>query len=337
MSLTLPLLDPWRLEILVVKGGSHSSGERSALRRDVERGLLLRLRKGAYVDRLAYESLTPEGQHIVRMRALAAVSDGPIVFSHFSAGVAHGLPVLRSRLRALHVSPGTTNGTAVGTAPHRFPLRRDEVVELHGLLVTSSTRTVIDVAGGSPFDEGVMAADALLHSGVPRELLLLAVDLAGPRQAAQRIGDVVAFAHPAAESANESRGRVTMMRLGVEVPQLQHAFLLPSGVWVYSDFWFPKADAVAEADGDVKYLSPVLAPAGAGAAVLAEKHREDELRSLVAALARFGWQQAGSAALLAPVLARAGVLSTRPRTVLADYAAAARTARARFTPRRPSQ
>lgn len=330
-------IDPWRLELLVVRDGSHGSGERRTLSRDVERGLLIRLRQGVYVERSAFEALSPEEQHIVRMRALAAVSDGPIVFSHFSAAVAHRLAVLRGRLDVVHCTdPVRSARNRSGVVAHRYSVEPAEVVRLHDVLITSIGRTVVDVAGAAPFEEGVMVADAALRIGVPRAVLEAAVEAAGPRRAASRIADVVGFAHPGADSAGESRGRVTMLRIGVEVPVLQQRFVLDDGSAVFADFGFPVARAAAEADGDAKYLDPAMAPDGAGAVLLAEKRREDLLRALLSGLARFGWVQAGSTGLLRPILARAGVHPVHPRPALSDYAVVARSAQPRrFIPRRP--
>jgi hypothetical protein len=325
-------VDPWRLEILLVSGGSRSSTERASISRDVERGLLLRLRPGAYVERTGYGCLSPEQQHVVHLRAAAATSDAPLLVSHWSAAIAHGLPVLRSRLGAVHVTvPEDADRHRTGLVTHHFLVEDAEVVRIGDLVVTSIGRTVLDVAGGSPFEEGVMAADAALLAGVPREVLEASVELAGARRASRRIGEVVAFADPGAESAAESRLRVSLMRLGVEVPELQRPVVLRSGRRVHLDAWLRTADVGIEVDGEQKYLDAAMAPAGAGRAVIEEKRREDEVRLGVRALVRVGWVQTGNLAALRAVLARVGVRATRPRTTLAAYCERARHSR----PRRP--
>ena len=334
--MTPPLLavavDPWRLETIAVARSSHSATERRALSRDVERGWMLRLLQGAYVERAAYESLTPEERHVVRMRALDAVSPGTVVFSHFSAAVLHGLPVLRARLDSLHVVVEDEDDRhRRGVVSHRFLVDDGELVRFGDLMATGVGRTVVDVAGAAPFEEGVMAADGALAAGVPRELMTSAVDLAGPRRAGRRIGEVVGFAHPGAESAAESRWRVTSMRLGVEVPELQHEVVLADGSRAFLDGHLPEARVGVEVDGAAKLLDPRLATEGAGRALLREKWREDEVRAGLDGLVRLGWVQSGSTAALGALYDRAGVRASRPRPSLTDHAESARGAR----PRRP--
>lgn len=258
------------------------------------------------------------------------------MFSHFSALVLHGLPVLRTRLDRVHttVAIAAARGRD-GVAGHVFPLTKEEVVPVGPLLATAIGRSVVDVAGSAQFGEGLMAADAVLHSGSPRSLLVAAADLAGPRNADRRIADVVAVAHPGAESANESMSRAGMIRLGYWPPELQHALWDAEGLVAYLDFWFRRFRVGGEADGLQKYLDPAMARSGAGRAVYDEKRREDRVLPLVDGLARWGWPEAVDPNRLRLKLAAVGVLPATPRATIADYAAAARDARPRFwTPTR---
>ncbi|WP_133766932.1 hypothetical protein [Amnibacterium kyonggiense] len=326
-----PVADPWRIELVVVRG-SHTSGERRAISRDVERGLLLRLRPGAYVERTAFEVLTPEDRHLVRMRAVAAVAPGTVLFSHASAALLHGLPVLRQRLGSVHVTVEDEDDRhRTGLTMHRFLVQDREVVRFSDLVTTGVGRTVVDLAGGLPFEEGVMAASGALAAGVPRVLLEEAIGVAGPRRANRRMRDAIAFGHPGAESAGESRTLVTFHRLGLEVPQLQHRLQLSDGSSAFVDAVFPRVLVGAEFDGEQKFLDPSMAPDGAGRAVLREKRREDEVRARLNGLVRFGWAEAGSPPLLRARLAQAGVVAPRRRVPFDEWVAAARAA----SPRRP--
>lgn len=335
----MPAMTGWEIDLIVVRDVSHTSGERAALTREVERGVLLRVRRGVYVLKALYEVLALEQRHIVQMRALDAVSPRPVVFSHFSAAVLHGLPVLPNRLARVHttVEEAADRG-GDGVSGHVFPLTEEEVVDVGPLRATSIGRTVVDVAGAAPPGEGLMAADAVLRSGLPRELLEQAIDLAGPRQADRRIATVVAVAHPGAESASESMSRWNMIRIGYAPPELQHELWDANG-WVATlDFFFPLFGPLGvggESDGLKKFLDPVMAPQGAGRAVYREKRREDRALPLLSGLARWGWPEAVSAPRLRTTLGAFGVQPASPRATTADYAAAARDARPRlFVPRR---
>ncbi|MBW4042181.1 MAG: hypothetical protein HIU86_08655 [Acidobacteria bacterium] len=330
---SLAAVDPWRIEIITVVGGSRTSGERAALSRHTRSGLLLRLCPGGYVEREAFESLTPEQQHVVRIRALASVSPMPLVVSHWSAAVLHGLPVLRSRLDAVHITVADdSDRRRQGLASHRHPIDDGEVVRRGDLLVTTIGRTVVDIAGSAPLEEGVIAVDAALLSGVPREALEAAADRAGARRSARRIRDTVAFGHPGAESAAESRMRVSVMRNGFEVPVLQHRIRLAGGSQASLDGLLRRANVGIEVDGVQKYVDAQMAPDGAAKAVLAEKRREDEVRLGLRALVRPGWAQSGSAVAMRALLAHVGVRPTLPRTPFAEYCAAARSAQPRRRP-----
>ena len=335
MDTLLALVDPWRIELIAVLSTSRTSAERRSLTRDVERGLLLRLRKGVYVERVAFEEMTPEQQHIVRMRSFAVASPEPVVFSHWSAAVLHGLPVLRDRLGTVHATTQRQGARGEqGVTGHVFGITDPEIVAFGPLRATGVARTVVDIAGATQLEEGVITADGALHAGVPREALEAAAALVGPRRAAQRIADTIAFADAGAESAAESRSRVTMMRNGIEPPVLQYRLVLHDGSEIFLDALFPTFMVGAEMDGAMKLLDPVIAPDARKALVL-EKKREDEARSMLNGLARWGWVESGSVLLLRSVLARVGVRAGTPRATFADYCARALEGRARFLPRRP--
>jgi hypothetical protein len=332
---TLDAIDPWKLEIITVRGTARSSGERTAISRDVERGLLLRIGPGRYVERIAFESLSPEQQHIVRLRAADAVSPEPLLFSHWSAAVLFELPVLRARLRTAHVTiPEGSDLHRQGVSPHRHRVEDDEIVLVRGLRVTTIWRTVVDVADASTFEEGVMVTDRALLMDVERDRLEQAADAVADRRSSGRIAQVVAFGDPGGESPAESRFRVSSMRGGFEPPELQHHVRLGDGSGAWIDGWYRRFDVGVEVDGEQKYLDAAMAPEGSGPAVITEKRREDEVRLHIRALVRPGWVQSGSPTLIRSMLAKVGTHPARPRTPIEAYIERARVSRPRFTWRR---
>jgi hypothetical protein len=316
-------MNPWTLELLIVRDRA-TDAERRALARDAERGLLHRVRPGVYVDRVAYEACSPEQRHLVAMRSLAAVASSPPVFSHWSAAVLHGLPVLgRDRLGRVHVTVGdAADRGLVGVAAHVAPLESGERSLIGPLLATSAARTVVDVARVSPFEGGVVIADGALHSGLAVELLEDAVAEATSRTGWRKAQAVVAFADGDAESAAESCSRVTMLRIGIARPVLQWKVFDRRGLAGRLDFGFLWVPAGGETDGEQKYRDAMMAPTGAADAVITEKRREDRVRLEVPRLGRWGYAEARSARLLAPILARIGVVPGRRRITAADYSSA---------------
>lgn len=331
-------MNPWLVELIVVRNGSMGATERRSVSRDVERGLLVRIRQGAYVAKSAWDAgdgwWRAHDRHVLQARAFDAVAARRPVFSHWTAGVLLGLPMVDERLDRLHVTARDDSRRGVaGISLHVFPLSRPEVGTLGGLLVTSPARTVVDIAGAAAFHAGVVTADGALLRGVPRDLLEQAVDIAGPRRASSRIEDVVAFASPGGESAAESAARVSMFHLGLEPQELQHEVWDDRGLAGVLDTFDRRRRIGTEVDGVRKYLDPALAPDGAGPAVVQEKWREDRVRLGITALVRFGFREARNPALLRPMLRSVGLLPAAQRPTLSDWAAEARLATPRRAPR----
>ena len=304
-------MDPWDIELTVVTGRAYAVAEQRALARDVERGIRRRLRRGVYVLETDLTRLDGSAMGVLRIRAFAATTEAPPVFSHWSAVLMHGMPFLVTRTSLVDVMDGTRTRPLEGARLHRSPLVDGEVEQVHGLLCTSPLRTAVDIAGSAAFAEGVVVADAALRQiGSTRAGLEAAVVRAGPRRAAAKIDGVVRFADGASESAAESLSRVTMHRLGLPAPVLQHEFFDADGFVARADFWFPDAGAVGEMDGRSKYLDPTMNRGDAARVVYEEKLREDRVRALGVRVARWGWAEAASTTLLGRRLAAVGVHST---------------------------
>ena len=313
-------MDPWSLELLLSRD-QLSDAARRTLARDAEKRLLHRVRPGVYVERIAFEALSPEARHIVAMRALAAVCPTPPVFSHWSAAVLLGLPVLgREHLDRVHLTvEDPADRGLVGVAAHVAPVQDGERTVVGGLLATATARTVTDVARASSFEGGVVIADGALHAGLPPATLQDAVGDSTSRKGWRKAQLAVAFADGDAESAAESLTRATMLRIRVPRPVLQWKVFDRKGLAGRLDFGFPWVPAGGETDGEQKYRDAMMAPAGPADAVIKEKRREDRVRLEVPRLGRWGYAEARSPRLLAPILARIGVVPARPRITLADY------------------
>jgi hypothetical protein len=304
-------MDTWDVDLIVVMQTVLGGSELRSLGRDVDRGVRRRLFRGAYVDRARFDALPPTAQHRVRMAAFAATCTEPPVFSHWSAAVAHGLPFLGEHLATVHTTTDQRSGRhRVGLSAHLLPLDDRDVVEVDGLRCTAPARTAVDIACAAPFDDGLVVMDAALHAGLVRgkDDLREALGAAPGRKGSVRAAEVVDFADGDAESPGESVGRRTMFRMGVERPVLQWRLFTVDGVVVARlDFHFPSVNVGAEFDGRVKYFDPRFTNGQPNEVLYEEKRREDEARRQLAGLARFGWREARSVALLRPILGAAGV------------------------------
>ncbi|RIX28071.1 hypothetical protein [Amnibacterium setariae] len=321
-------MDPWIVELLIVREQAFEDHRRT-LAKDVQRGLLRRVRPGVYVERGVHDALSPEQRHVVSMRALAAVASRPPLFSHWSAAVLLGLPVLgREHLERVHVSvEDASDRGLVGVAARVAAVDAGERAEVRGLQVTTPARTVVDIARISTFESGVVTADGALHLGVPRVALEGAVAAATSRKGWRRAQAVVAFADGDAESPAESTSRVTMLRIGIRRPILQWRVFDRNGLAGRLDFGYPWVPAGGETDGEQKYRDASMAPNGAADAVIKEKRREDRVRLEVPRLGRWGYRESRSPRLLAPILARIGVVPEARRVTIADYSTEFRVTR----------
>src|SRR5690606_14933068 len=63
------------------------------LSRAAERGHLIQLRRGAYVDPAHWESISDRERHILRVRAVAAAASTPIIAAGLSAASLWGIPI----------------------------------------------------------------------------------------------------------------------------------------------------------------------------------------------------------------------------------------------------
>jgi hypothetical protein len=233
-----------RLSDLCARGSTYREARRSV------EGLSL-LSRGYYADTT---DLSAEQEHIVRARALLGrVID--VAASHTTAAVAWGLPVRRSELVQVHLSPraGRLGGPKSGPGFHLHcrPVEETEALYASDLMVTSPLRTVLDCASVTGLDWAVAIGDAALRRGLI-ESPDLEVAAAGVRRlkGAARMRALPFLCSGLAESPGESLLRMRLIRMGLE-PVEQYS--MP---WVEGS---PRVDfligdnLVVEFDGEVKY------------------------------------------------------------------------------------
>jgi hypothetical protein len=283
--------------------------DRRVLSRSASKGEARRIARGAYLPEGVWNTITNAERYLSRVAAVALTRRSTAVVSHWSAAAMHGIPHIGEWPSEVHVTvpTGASSGTKNGIVKHSLPLLDDDVQEIAGILVTSLTRTILDIAATSTFQRAVVAADAALLVDrfgrrppmATREQLESAWERAQPMRAHARTKAVLDFAETHAESPIESVSRVTMRAIGVPRPLLQVAHYDQRGFIGTTDFAWPEYGAVGEADGDQKYLDPDYRGGRTPEQVfLDEKHREDRLRALPRRVARWPWETALSRNLL---------------------------------------
>lgn len=235
----------------------------------------------------AYAALTPEHQHLVRCRAVATRFGDAVVFSHHTAALLLGIDVWGLNLDAVHVTrldTGRGRGQA-GVKHHVADLADDEIIEVGGLLVTTATRAVWDVAIASGREQALVIADSALHRGLTDEDALVATaDAHRHWRGAGRARITLSLADGAAESPGETRSRFLFRDNGLPTPVLQFKIYDEDGVLIARvDFAWPEFRHLGEFDGFSKY--------GSTNDLAAEKVREDRLRALAWGVTRMIWSQ----------------------------------------------
>lgn len=276
------------------------------LNQRLRRGELVKVRRGAY---RAPHRLSPEATHLEVVRATIAQTPTPVVASHVSAGVVHGLPVNRRLLDHVHLlHTGTTRSWTRGGVVRRTRPDIDATI-VDAIPVTTLASTTVDLLRLLGFGDAVAVADCALRRRVDGEALLAAINAQPGRRGNGNARAAVQFADPLSESAGESHTRVGIAEAGLPTPVLQLELADDQGV-MRPDFAWPRQRLLAEFDGRVKY-SRGIGGDDLELIHVAEKERERRLRRLGWWVVRLVWDDLRSPARLAAVI-RDGFEDARP-------------------------
>jgi hypothetical protein len=231
------------------------------LARLVRDGELIRLRYGVYATAamLAKAESDPCLGHAVEVAAATARTHKGVA-SHHSAARIHGLDLLRKPADGtvtVTVPRGARSGRhgQASVIQHAAELPDQHVSTRYGLLVTTTARTVVDIARMSTFMEGVVVADsALRERHTSKTELHRVLAFCGRWPGSSQARQVIDFASPVAESALESCARVSFRDQGLPTPELQVNLLgRGGGIVARVDFFWRGFSTIAEADGLLKY------------------------------------------------------------------------------------
>jgi hypothetical protein len=255
----------------------------------VAQGRLLAVRRGVYALADVAAAGADGREHALQVAAVMASCGFPVVASHRSAALIHGIDMIGKQITqgVMVTRPPRGHGSRslrTGVIVHSAALPDGHVVVREGIRLTSVARTVVDLARTCSFREGVVAADSALHVGnatVPEINAVLSDCSRWP--GVQRARDVVAFSDHRAESALESIGRVVFHDHGLPAPELQVWVGGDLGAVGRADYLWPRHGTVAEADGAVKYANPGRA--------IAQLDRDARLRDAGFEVVHFTWQE----------------------------------------------
>ena len=275
--------------------------ENRHLERGLRAGALLRVRPGAYVVAAEWGAADVETRHRAAMDALVATARRPPVFARESAALLHGIPVVGASLDLPHLVDSdlldASRRSPTGVVVHR-PRHVPDIVSIDGVLATGFAATALALAASRPLPAGLAAVDHVLARGVSRDDLDALISDWYPFHGVARARRAVATATGLAETPLESISLAAMILGRVPRPR-QQVELIARGRRYRTDFFWDDLGVVGEADGRNKYRTR--------ADLVAEKDREDDIRSLGLGFVRWDWEEAWLRAPMLAKLARAGV------------------------------
>jgi hypothetical protein len=271
--------------LLIVSETGHLLDDSRSLTRDVDRGALVRIRRGVYVPSSAWNDATPRFQHVLRVRAVLAAADRPVAIAGRSAAAVWGMPIEGNWPDEVTVLDDWRGGGRAEPGVRRTSagFRTANLVKIDGIPVTCLTRTANDVARRASFVNGVGSLDWALWRGnkhsVSKEDLIDDLRCLDSRVGIRHLERSINFSTHLSDSFRESKCRAVIHLLGFAQPHLQYEFSDAQGK-MYPDFTWLSQRKLAEFDGKMKYTRDEFNGGDPGETVWREKKREDRLRRL---------------------------------------------------------
>lgn len=268
----------WLTEALVDRGLTTRN-----IRRLVESGQLVRLRRACYMSARAWQKLSPSARALRLIHAhrhsTLTTSSGSGTYSHTSAARAHGLYLwdVDSVIHLTQPSNISSTSHAQDVRNHQARLEPSEVTTRANLRVTSLERTVVDYARVIPFRQALVIAEHALHLGADPELMWKTIERLPGYKGIGRARKVMAHASGLSESPGESLTLYFLRRMRLPMPVQQFTVHTRNGVHRL-DFAWEGIKLALEFDGRTKYFD--YAPTEE--VIFQERRREK-------ALAEQGW------------------------------------------------
>jgi len=287
------------------------SGSARRLELGAERGTHVRIRRGAYVRSSEWGALDARRRHLARIQATRLSAKRDPVFSHESAALLWGIPILGEPPERTRVT--VTHGLAKSNAAvirSRRPLAPGEVARTTaGPLATDPVRTAVDLAAGHSGLAGIIAISHVRrHFGACVDEFDAALARMGSFKGVARARAAVRRSVEGSDTPLETLVSVRCEDLGFERPVQQFAVRGVDGERYLVDFAWLGGEILGESDGRMKYFDPDHTGGRTAEQVLwREKRREDALRPVCRAFVRVTWDEAWAGAPLERRLEHAGV------------------------------
>ncbi|WP_205474405.1 type IV toxin-antitoxin system AbiEi family antitoxin domain-containing protein [Nocardioides sp. SYSU D00038] len=256
------------------------------------RGEWVALRRGVYMRGDDWAALDEYvGRPIARARAASLSAVMPHLWSHDSAGLAHGFSLLAEPRGLVHFTRlGVLGGrTRHGVKHHKAPFTPRQLVELDGQWMLDPARTAVDIAREHGLRHGLAACDSARRLGTSVLELSAAVAAMEYWPHVTRARAAVGLADPGAANAGESLTRLLLVELGLGPIETQFG-LRADGRTVFCDLRVGRH--VVEFDGRIKYQPESeggVAGLDPGEVLWREKLRQDFIASFELGISRVVW------------------------------------------------
>ncbi|HAP91644.1 MAG TPA: hypothetical protein DEQ49_16525 [Arthrobacter bacterium] len=245
----------------------------------VRSGILLRLRRGAYVRSADWKGAEPWTRDALQIQAHFLSTGGVARYSHVSAARLHECHVWDAG-PLVHVTTDYANSvkSAGGDVrTHRLDLQAADLTTLwimdgREILATGIERTVLDCARILPLEQAAVIGDHALRKGAGIDSMRRLLDGSPVKRGNRRALDLLAALDGRSESVGETRTRLLLRSFGFNmfIPQVE----LPTTSGHFrADFADPVSRIVIEFDGSGKYTD--YRPTEE--VLLAERRRENAL------------------------------------------------------------
>lgn len=226
----------------------------SAIRAAQQRGELIRLTWGIYLEGEVAQKCQPRDKALALTMALGLARQSAVI-SHQSAALIWGAPLLSLPTR-VHLSLASSDKSKHRQATfhnHRTQIFEESVLR-EGVRVTNPYTTLLDCLRTSDLQEPLAMADYFLARGLleQKELVERLSRVSG--RGARRAKVLAQLASPLSESPLESLARLRLYQAGLDLGVQQLRLRTPSGRYYRPDFCWPQLKLILEVDGLHKYF-----------------------------------------------------------------------------------
>jgi hypothetical protein len=229
--------------------GSEAVAAGALTRHALRRGFVA-LHRDVYIAR--HTSISP----VVRAKASWLRSKRRGILAGFSASALHGSHWIDPARPATIID--TNRRPTRGIRAWADRIQDDEICVIDGMRVTTPARTALDLACRYPVDAAVAAVDALARAtDLKMSDVELLVDRYGGRHGIRNARVALDLVDPGAESPQETRLRLLLIRAGFPRPQTQIPVYNEYGVLVAElDMGWEEIKVAAEYEGDHHRTNP---------------------------------------------------------------------------------